>query len=151
MNRSRKRRVVNELSKGSCYTNCFLTKRRLKDPKNEGINRKKSKINKKKTKLCANFEFETHFQALQNTSINFRALKLNIAPKNNHFSKKIDYKQKNWSTDKKTAKNRYLYAPFSQKLLFKVKKSFTKRSARSKNFSRSEKISSYTNFTHFQF
>ena len=31
--------------------------------------------------------------------------------------------------DEKTAKNGYLYVPFSQKLLFKAKKSFTKRSA----------------------
>ena len=30
--------------------------------------------------------------------------------------------------DEKTAKDGYLYAPFSQKPLFKVKKSFTKRS-----------------------
>ena len=30
---------------------------------------------------------------------------------------------------KKTAKNGYLHVPFGQKLLFKVKKSFTKRSA----------------------
>ena len=53
--------------------------------------------------------------------------------------------------DEKTAKNGYLYVPFSQKLLFKVKKSFTKRSAWSKNFSRSEKISSHGNFSHFRF
>ena len=31
--------------------------------------------------------------------------------------------------DEKTAKNGYLYVPFSQKLIFNVKKSFTKRSA----------------------
>ena len=31
--------------------------------------------------------------------------------------------------DEKTAKNGYLYVQFSQKLLFKVEKSFTKRSA----------------------
>ena len=44
--------------------------------------------------------------------------------------------------DEKTAKNGYLYVPFSQKLLFKVKKSFTKRSAWSKTFSRLAKICS---------
>ena len=44
--------------------------------------------------------------------------------------------------DGKTAKNGYLYVPFSQKLLFKIKKSLTKRSARSKNFSCLAKICS---------
>ena len=53
--------------------------------------------------------------------------------------------------DEKTAKNGYLYVSFSQKLLFKVKKSFTKRRAWSKNFSRSEKISSHGNFSYFRF
>ena len=53
--------------------------------------------------------------------------------------------------DEKTAKNGYLYVPFSQKLLFKVKKSFTKRSALSKNFFRSEKNSSHGNFSRFRF
>ena len=52
--------------------------------------------------------------------------------------------------DEKTAKNGYLYVPFSQKLLFKVKKSFTKRSALSKNFFRSEKNSSHGNFSRFR-
>ena len=37
--------------------------------------------------------------------------------------------KKNGPLKRKTAENGYLYAPFSQKLLFKVQKSFTKRSA----------------------
>ena len=44
--------------------------------------------------------------------------------------------------DEKMAKNGHLYVQFSQKLLFKVKKSFTKRSAWSENFSRLAKICS---------
>ena len=44
--------------------------------------------------------------------------------------------------DGKTAKNGYLNVPFSQKLLFKVKMSLTKRCAWSKNFSRLAKICS---------
>ena len=44
--------------------------------------------------------------------------------------------------DEKMAKNDYLYVQFSQKLLFKVKKSFTERSAWSKNFSPLAKICS---------
>ena len=40
----------------------------VKRSKNEGINRKQSqKLPKKKQEICANFQLETHFQALQNT------------------------------------------------------------------------------------
>ena len=73
------------------------------------------------------------------------------------IEKKLFQHKTKWQAKKlghlyeKTAKNGYLYVTFRQKTLFKVKKSFTKRSAGSKNFSRSEKISSHGNFTHFRF
>ena len=63
-------------------------------------------------------------------AINFRGLHFNIASIKNYFYKKTKLQAKNLGhLDEKTAKNGYLYVPFSQKLLFNVKNSFTKRSA----------------------
>ena len=54
--------------------------------------------------------------------------------------------------DEKTAKNGYLYEQFSQKLLFKVKTSFTRLSARSKKLlSLSENLFTKTAFLTFAF
>ena len=47
---------------------------------------------------CANFELETHFQALQNTVIPiFDVYISNIASNKNHLNKKQNYKQKKWA------------------------------------------------------
>ena len=62
------------------------------------------------------------------------------------ISTKNFYKQKPGQLDEKTAKNIYLYAVFCPKTPFKVEKSFIDRSAWSKHFLRSEKISSHCNF-----
>ena len=75
--------------------------------------------------------------------INFRGWHSNIVSSKIYFYNKTKLKAKKLGhLDEKTAKNGHLYVQFSQKLLFKVKKSFTKRSAWSKNFSRLAKICS---------
>ena len=130
----------------------FWQKKRLKDHKNEEITRKKGQKLTKKSRNMWQFWTSNAFSgSAKHCGINFRGLRFNIASNKHYFYEKANCKQKKGHLDEKTAKNRYLYVPFSQKLLFKVKKSFTKRSAWSKNFSRSEKISSHCNFTHFRF
>ena len=124
-----------------------------KRSKNEEINRKKSqKLTKKSRNMCQFRIWNAISGYAKNCAINFRGLHFNIASIKNYLYKKPNYKQKKLGhLDEKTVKNGYLYVPFSQKLLFNVKKSFTKLSAWSKNFSRSEKISSHCNFTRFRF
>ena len=74
--------------------------------------------------------FKRFSDSSKHCGINLRDLHFNIAPNKYYFYKKPNYKQKNIGhLDEKTAKNGYLYVPFSQKLLFNVKKSSTKRSA----------------------
>ena len=45
----------------------FWQQRRLKDTKMKKLIEKKSRINLKNQEICANFQLEKHFQALQNT------------------------------------------------------------------------------------
>ena len=75
-----------------------------------------------------------------------------MASNKNQSYKKPTYKQKQLGHfGEKMAKNGYLFVTIRQKILFNVKKSFTRRSARSKNFSRSENTSSHGNFSHFRY
>ena len=91
---------------------------------------KKPKINKKNQELCTNFQLETHFQALQNTVASISEVDISILYGIKFFSTTNQIKSKKIGPlDEKTTKNGYLNVQFNQKLLFKVKKSFTKRSA----------------------
>ena len=85
--------------------------------------------------------------------INFRGWHLNKVSSKIYFYNKTKLKAKKLGhLDEKTAKNGHLYVQFSQKLLFKVKKSFTKRSAWSKKLlSLSENLFTKTSFLTFAF
>ena len=74
----------------------------------------------------------------KHSGINFRELHFKITS----FLQKVKQTKTLYHLDEKTAKNGYLYVQFSQKVLFKVKTSFTIRSAWSKIFSRLAKICS---------
>ena len=50
---------------------------------------KKPKITKKINKMCAPFELETNFQALQNTGTIFRELQFKVSSNKNFFFTKI--------------------------------------------------------------
>ena len=86
---------------------------------------KKPKLTKNQN-VCVNFELQTHFQALQSTVVSISEVYISLQHGINYFYKKQNYKQKMGHLDEKRLKT-YLYMPFSQKLLFKVK--ITKRSA----------------------
>ena len=58
-----------------------MTNRRLKDPELKKLIGKILKLtlkNGQKTKVCANFELETHFQALQNTVVSIAEVYISI-------------------------------------------------------------------------
>ena len=73
--------------------------------------------------MCANFELETHLQALQNTVVSISEVYIPIEHriKINSTKNQITSKKKLGQLDEKTAKNGYVYVPFSQKLLSKSK------------------------------
>ena len=56
----------------------FCQKRRLKDPKMKKLIEKKAKNKLKNQELCANFQLETHFQALQNTVTSISKVDISI-------------------------------------------------------------------------
>ena len=114
--------------------------------------RKKPKINLKNKKICANFELETHFHALQNTVVSISEVYIsikhrrkNIFTKNKLQGKKLRHLDEKWL-------KRVIYMPHSVKKYFSKSKSHSLNAGHDqKNFSRSEKIISYGNFTHFRF
>ena len=96
-----------------------MTERRLKDPKMKKLIEKKSQKLTKNQKICANFELETHIQALQNTAVSISEVDI-----------PIEHRIKVNSTKNQiTSKKGYLYVPFKSKTTFTVQKSFTKRGA----------------------
>ena len=129
----------------------IVDKKTAERSKNEEITRKKSqKLTNQSRNICQIWTPNAFSGSAKHCGINFRGLQFNIASNKNYFYKKPNYKKKTGSLRQKTAKT-VVEVPFSQKLLFKVEKPFTKRSEWSKNFSRSETISSHGNFTHFSF
>ena len=108
------------VERGAIITD-FWQKRRLKDPKNVKLIEKRQKV-KKTRKMCQFWTWNAFSGSAKHCGINFRDLHFNIASTKNYFYKKPNYKQKLYHLDEKTAKNGYLYVPFSQKTTFQSPK-----------------------------
>ena len=100
--------------------------------------------------MCQFSTWKAFLGSAKHCGINFRIQHFNMVLNKICFYKEPNQKQKYWATHEITAKNGYLYEQFSQKLLFKVQKSFNKRMIK-KLLSLSENLFIKTAFLTFAF